>query len=697
VIESPSLGIDSAGRLHVTWVSETAAGERTVLVASAPPGKPLSAPRVVARTGIFVADSTVGRGQSARTVRRALRTAPHLAILPNENGPDTVAILFTDARADDVGSVRPLIARSVDGASDFSAPAPFGAASAVRPTFTGCGTTPDGRLLFSWLDHRLGVQVPALAATAPGECTFQRETVLETSVGPRGVCPCCPTACAGDAAGDVFLAFRNQADGFRDIFVARRAADATAFAAVAAVVPPTWAFDGCPHDGPSLDVTGDLVTVAWMDAHEGMPRVHVATSRTDPLAFGPAQRLDPSGAGPQGNPRLCRDAVGDLHAVWERSIAAETPVAGVPQKGAAGEAAGGTGRPGGPVHGGHAGGGRLVMHARQANGGWTAAAALAAADGVIQSRPAIAAGRSGGLAMAWFERTSDGKSLVVARSGSASGTPAARAMAADPVIQRPPIAAGQLAYLQHCAGCHGATGAGNGPAAAALPEPPRSFASSAWRGPRSRAGIRRAILEGVPGTLMRPTADLATASLEPLVEHVAALAGLPVAPAEPPRVETRLIEHQPPLPSPDLPLHDGDGRAWRAPADRLTLVHVWGTSCSACLAEMPALEALGEGLADKGLAVVHLCADSTDAVEAGAVARAAAPSARVLLDPSGLGIERLGVRVLPAVRVLDGSGRIVASLDGAGDWDSAPMRAAVRALLERSRDAEEGGRSATPR
>lgn len=672
-IETPSLAIDATGTLHVVWVSEAAAGERTICIATAAAGEPLGAPRVLATTGVYVAESTIpGRGGPPRVMRRALRTAPQLLRLPTAAG-ESLVVLFVAATPGDVASVRPHVLRSDDGGRTFSAPEPLAGADVVRPTFTGGAVGADGRLLFSWLDHRLGVQVPALAVTRPGDVAWLPETVLEESVGPRGVCPCCPTACVGDADGTVFLAFRNQVDGFRDIHVARRTAADTRFAAVRPVVPPTWQFDGCPHDGPSLDLHEGTLTVTWMDAHDGAPRVYAAAAPADTLAFPAAVRLDPQAAGAQGNARLCRDASGTLHAVWERSTAAATAMP------APGNRRGG-GAPGGHAdHGAGAIGGRLVMHARLVGGAWTAAAPLAPADGVMQTRPAIVAGRDGDLAIACFERTAAGKQLVVSRSARHATTQAVATAAHPTAPAARRIAPGRLAYLQYCAGCHGAGGGGDGPAAAALPQPPRAFAAATWRGPRTREGIRRSIIEGVAGTAMKPVPELSPEAVAAVVEHVAELAGLD-APAG-----RSLRLHDAPITMPPLPLTDATGATRPVPgAAPLTLVHVWGTTCGACLAEMPDVEALGAALADRGLRVVHLCIDATDAAGAAQLAGTAADPRRIVVDPTGLAGERLGVRLLPAVRLIDGGGRVVAGLDGSADWRSPALRAEVTTLLEQA-------------
>jgi len=66
----------------------------------------------------------------------------------------------------------------------------------------------------------------------------------------------------------------------------------------------------------------------------------------------------------------------------------------------------------------------------------------------------------------------------------------------------PADALGPRIYGERCSACHGAEGAGDGPAAAALEPSPRNFRDPAfWRG-RTRAQIRLVVAHGRPGTLM---------------------------------------------------------------------------------------------------------------------------------------------------------------------------------------------------
>lgn len=75
-----------------------------------------------------------------------------------------------------------------------------------------------------------------------------------------------------------------------------------------------------------------------------------------------------------------------------------------------------------------------------------------------------------------------------------------------------------------CVACHGATGRGDGPAAAGLSPRPRSFADPAWQARATDAGIRNAIRGGgLPVGLsaaMPAHADITDAELTALVAYI---------------------------------------------------------------------------------------------------------------------------------------------------------------------------------
>jgi len=62
---------------------------------------------------------------------------------------------------------------------------------------------------------------------------------------------------------------------------------------------------------------------------------------------------------------------------------------------------------------------------------------------------------------------------------------------------------GRATYVAKCPACHGPEGKGDGPAARALPKPPRDFTSEEfWKG-QTPEKLRSTITTGKPGSAMR--------------------------------------------------------------------------------------------------------------------------------------------------------------------------------------------------
>ena len=102
-----------------------------------------------------------------------------------------------------------------------------------------------------------------------------------------------------------------------------------------------------------------------------------------------------------------------------------------------------------------------------------------------------------------------------------------------------PAAAGTLRapardYADYCAGCHGASGHGDGPLARRLVTPPRDLVRAGWisfppatRGETERLALARIIKFGLPGSAMAGHEWLADAGVLALAAYVQALRGTP--------------------------------------------------------------------------------------------------------------------------------------------------------------------------
>jgi DMSO reductase family type II enzyme heme b subunit len=116
-------------------------------------------------------------------------------------------------------------------------------------------------------------------------------------------------------------------------------------------------------------------------------------------------------------------------------------------------------------------------------------------------------------------RASDSPEGLLARGVSLLEPPPAAAQSGDPVL-------GKAVYEKRCAGCHGATGKGDGPAAELLLPRPRDFTAGKYK-IRTVAGtlatdqdLLRIVTDGMPGTSMPPWKGLPEKERSAVVAHL---------------------------------------------------------------------------------------------------------------------------------------------------------------------------------
>ncbi len=93
-------------------------------------------------------------------------------------------------------------------------------------------------------------------------------------------------------------------------------------------------------------------------------------------------------------------------------------------------------------------------------------------------------------------------------------------LATAPAVAAEPVR-GKVTYETRCAPCHGSSGAGDGPAAAAITPKPRNFLDADfWKG-RTAMQLRLTVKQGRPGTLMAPFEGvLSDAEIDEVVAYV---------------------------------------------------------------------------------------------------------------------------------------------------------------------------------
>jgi thiol-disulfide isomerase/thioredoxin len=138
-----------------------------------------------------------------------------------------------------------------------------------------------------------------------------------------------------------------------------------------------------------------------------------------------------------------------------------------------------------------------------------------------------------------------------------------------------------------------------------------------------------------------------------------------------------------PQPAPELPFAELDGKQ-TALADfkgKFVLLNLWATWCQPCLKEMPSLEALQARLGP-ALTVLAVSEDRGGAVVVRPfIAKLGLDKLQVYLDPNSTAAHTFDSRGLPTTIVVDAAGTVLGEVEGAADWDSDEMRAALAKLM----------------
>lgn len=175
-----------------------------------------------------------------------------------------------------------------------------------------------------WLDGRdtlpAGEQGGAADGYAAGGMTLR--SALVHPDGRRShelliddlTCDCCQTDVVVSRDGPL-VAYRDRTvDEKRDVLVARFAAGH--WQQPVAVGDDDWRIDGCPVNGPALDVQGESVVVAWFTAADDRPRVRLARSTDGGRSF--ATTLDADDTAPLGRVDVVLMPGGDALVSWLR-------------------------------------------------------------------------------------------------------------------------------------------------------------------------------------------------------------------------------------------------------------------------------------------------------------------------------------------------------------------------------------------
>jgi hypothetical protein len=238
--QQPQAAIDAQETIHIAF----GAGRAIHYCNSTDGGKTYSQPILVAEP------SALALG---------MRRGPRIAATKD-------AVVIT-AIAGDVGKGRDgdVVAwTSSDGGRTWRGPAKVNDVTAsAREGLHAMAASPQGDLYCVWLDLRNSKSEIFGSRSTDGGLTWSANTLVYHS--PSGsVCECCHPSVTFDAAGGLYVMWRNSLAGARDMFVSTSADKGSAFTSAEKLGRGTWPLKACPMDGGYLAVhTSGKIATIW--------------------------------------------------------------------------------------------------------------------------------------------------------------------------------------------------------------------------------------------------------------------------------------------------------------------------------------------------------------------------------------------------------------------------------------------------
>jgi len=300
----PDLVATSDGRLLLSWI-DSVPGRRNALQ--------------------FAAFGDQGHWQSgARTIVVGDALVPRWANAPHMTytADGALWVQWLQKARDPQGALDVMLARSVDGGFNWSAPARINAVTdAADRGFVALWPATRDSIGAAWLDSG---PLPASANDAPAArpgmhdmppssgTTSLHAALFDAQLAAHAhaqvdarVCDCCQTDAAAMSHGALLVYRDRDAGELRDIRATRF--DGTGWTASVPVHADRWTMRACPVNGPSVATAGGNAVVAWYTAADDLPTVSLARSRDGGGHFDAPVVVD-HGAVVQGRVAVALDA-----------------------------------------------------------------------------------------------------------------------------------------------------------------------------------------------------------------------------------------------------------------------------------------------------------------------------------------------------------------------------------------------------
>jgi hypothetical protein len=217
------------------------------------------------KDGVFVCASENSGETFAPSVRVAsvgslslgMRRGPRIAV---SGGSVVVTAIAGEQGGGRDGDV--LCWRSADEGRTWSSASRINApAGSAREGLHAMAAGAQGDLFCAWID--LGTGTPRIFGSASADSGERWSPPIPVTREVDRICPCCHPSVAIDGKGGVWVMWRGEVDGARDMFVARSEDHGANFSPPAKVGQGTWKLDACPMDGGAIVRTPGRTTTVW--------------------------------------------------------------------------------------------------------------------------------------------------------------------------------------------------------------------------------------------------------------------------------------------------------------------------------------------------------------------------------------------------------------------------------------------------
>jgi hypothetical protein len=326
----PTLATAGDGTAYVAWVEHRENKEADVMLAHLDgEGRIKGAP---VRVNPQMGEATAWRGDP-----------PTVSVAPDK----TVYVGWT-ARLSGEGHGNDLyLSASRDAGQTFEAPIKVNDdGKAVTHGMHSLAVSVDGRVYVAWLDERNVVKPMAMGQGAAMQKMEHMESNREVFMAystdggrsfsknqriAKEACPCCKTALATGAGGQVYAGWRQVLPGeFRHIAVAASEDEGKTFSSPVIVSDDRWMIAACPVSGPALSVGDDgaLRVVWYTEGEKAAPGLYWAASSDNGKTFSESRPLA-KGLG-RGTPLLLTSGKSGAAVVWESNEGGASRVVSVP-------------------------------------------------------------------------------------------------------------------------------------------------------------------------------------------------------------------------------------------------------------------------------------------------------------------------------------------------------------------------------